>query len=136
LYSKSTSIHTVNQWKESQRNSSVPKDKIYQCSRQRLQKYECVIAMYSVITCYFSVCSEDSEHTANHYTSQWDSIALSRGIVLKRQFELRHKVDFYLKNLIPLSLYFEDDAQICLLAYLADIFSKVNDLFKSSKWWK
>jgi hypothetical protein len=35
------------------------------------KKYECFIAVSSDMTCYFSVCSEDSAHTQlNHSTSQ------------------------------------------------------------------
>jgi hypothetical protein len=60
--------------------------------------------------------------------------SLSHGNVLQRLFDPRHEVDLFLKNMIPLSWHVEDDdAQICWLAYLTDIFSKLNDLLKSSK---
>ena len=65
LSSTLTAIHAVKD-----RYSSVPQDNICQYSRQHFEKYECFTAVSSGITCCFSVCSEDSEHTANHSTSQ------------------------------------------------------------------
>jgi hypothetical protein len=73
------------------------------------------------------LCAEvDSEHTGLlfHSEIQW----LSRGTVLKRRFELRHEVHLFLKNMTPLSLHFDVEAWFCRLAYLTDIFSKLNDL--------
>jgi hypothetical protein len=53
FYSGDTLVHTINQWKKSQRSSSVPRDEIYQHNRQHLQKFECFIEMSWGITCYF-----------------------------------------------------------------------------------
>jgi hypothetical protein len=68
----------------------------------------------------------DSEHTGLLFHSEirW----LSRGIVLKRLFELRHEVHLVFEYMTPLSLHFEDEAWLCHLAYLTAIFSKLNDL--------
>jgi hypothetical protein len=44
-------------------------------------------------------------------------------------FELRCEVHLFFKNMNPLSSHFEDEAWVCRLAYLADIFSKLNDLY-------
>jgi hypothetical protein len=68
----------------------------------------------------------DSEHTGLLFHSEirW----LSLGSVLKRLFELRRKVHLFFKNMTPLSSYLEDEAWLCRLAYLTDIFSKLNDL--------
>jgi hypothetical protein len=66
----------------------------------------------------------DSEHTGLLFHSEirW----LSRGTVLKRLFELRHEVHLFLKNMTPLSSHFEDEACLYRLAFLTDIFSKLN----------
>jgi hypothetical protein len=68
----------------------------------------------------------DSEHTdlLFHSEIRW----LSLGTVLKRLFQLRHAVHLFLKNMTPLSSHFEDEAWLCRLAYLTDIFSKLNVL--------
>jgi hypothetical protein len=68
----------------------------------------------------------DSERTGLlfHIEIRW----LSRGTVLKRLLELRHEVHLFLKNMTPLSSHFEVEAWLCRLAYLTDIFSKLNDL--------
>jgi hypothetical protein len=68
----------------------------------------------------------DSEHTGILFNSEirW----VSRGTVLKRLFELRQEVHLFFKNMTPLSSHFEDEAWLCRLAYLTDIFSTLNDL--------
>jgi hypothetical protein len=73
------------------------------------------------------LCAQiDSEHTGLLFHSEirW----LSLGTDLKRLFELRHEVHLFLKTMTPLSSHFEDEAWLCWLAYLTDIFSKLNDL--------
>jgi hypothetical protein len=75
------------------------------------------------MTCYFSVCSEDSARTQPTILLPSEIQLLCRGIVLK------HTVDLFFKTVIPLSLHFEDDdTRICWFAYLTDIFSKLNDV--------
>jgi hypothetical protein len=68
----------------------------------------------------------DSEHTGLVFHSEirW----LFRGTVLKRLFEPRHEFRLFFKNMTPLSSHFEDEAWLCWLAYLTDIFSKLNYL--------
>jgi hypothetical protein len=68
----------------------------------------------------------DYEHAGLLFHSEirW----LSLGTVLKRLFELRHEVHLFLKNVTPLSSHFEDEAWLCRLAYLTDIFSKLNEV--------
>jgi hypothetical protein len=68
----------------------------------------------------------NSEHTGLllHSEIRW----LSRGTPLKSVFELRYEVHLFLKNMTPLSSHFEDEAWLCRLAYLTDIFSKLNGL--------
>lgn len=73
------------------------------------KKYECFNAVSSGMTCYFSACSEDSAHTQLTILLPSEILLLCRGIVRKRLFELKHTVDIFLKNVIPLSLHFEDD---------------------------
>jgi hypothetical protein len=65
----------------------------------------------------------DSEHTGLLFHSEirW----LARGTVLKTLFELRQEDYLFLKNITLLSSHFEDEAWLCRLAYLADIFSKL-----------
>jgi hypothetical protein len=46
----------------------------------------------------------------------------------KRLFELRHEVHLFLENMTSLPSHFEDEAWLCYLAYLTDIFSTLNDL--------
>jgi hypothetical protein len=73
------------------------------------------------------LCAQmDSEHTGLLFHSEirW----LSLGSVLKRLFELRSKVHLFFKNMTPLSSHLEDEAWLCRIAYLTDIFSKLNDL--------
>jgi hypothetical protein len=66
----------------------------------------------------------DSEHTGLIFHSEF--LWLSRGTLLIRLFELRYEVHLFLKNMTPLSSHFEDEAWLCRLAYLTDIFSKLN----------
>jgi hypothetical protein len=76
---------------------------------------------------FHQLCAQvDSEHTGLLFHSEirW----LSCGTVLKMLFELRHEVHLFLNNMNPLSSHFEDKTWLCQLAYLTDIFSKLNDL--------
>jgi zinc finger BED domain-containing protein 5/7/8/9 len=68
-----------------------------------------------------------SEHTTLllHSESRW----LSRGNVLLRMFELRNECYLFLKDSKPLlASKFEDKLWVSRLAYLADIFQKLNEL--------
>jgi hypothetical protein len=57
---------------------------------------------------------------------------LSRGKVLSRLFELRSEVQIFLTNSnSDLAAYFLDDVWLTRLAYLADIFSQLNELNSS-----
>ena len=54
---------------------------------------------------------------------------LSRGRVLTRLFEMRHEVCTFLSDMkFYLKVHFLDEDWICHLAYLADVFSKINEL--------
>ncbi|XP_068122103.1 zinc finger MYM-type protein 6-like [Hyperolius riggenbachi] len=54
---------------------------------------------------------------------------LSRGRLLNRLLELRNEVTVFLRNMNRDFLsYFEDEMWLCKLAYLSDIFDKINDL--------
>ncbi|KAL1281206.1 hypothetical protein QQF64_000009 [Cirrhinus molitorella] len=80
-------------------------------------------------SCIFrTICNEmGSEHETLllHTEVRW----LSRGKVLSRIFELRCEVqEFFVHNPFHLSSFLQDDIWLQKLAYLADIFSTLNEL--------
>ena len=54
---------------------------------------------------------------------------LSRGRVLSRLFELREETKYFLREMnSPLEEFLLDEMWLCKLAYLADIFGRLNEL--------
>ncbi|KAK2717663.1 hypothetical protein QYM36_006440 [Artemia franciscana] len=74
------------------------------------------------------LCQEmgsEHQHLLLHTEVRW----LSRGRILNRLFELRQEVHmFLLEQKSAFSSLFENQDWVCRLAYLADIFDKLNDL--------
>ena len=77
---------------------------------------------------FHNLCeSVESEHTQLllHIEVRW----LSKGRILTRLFELRDEVgSFLLQHGSPFATLFENSAWLAQLAYLADIFDKLNEL--------
>ncbi|KAK2712675.1 hypothetical protein QYM36_011381 [Artemia franciscana] len=74
------------------------------------------------------LCQEmgsEHQHLLLHTEDRW----LSRGKILNRLFELRQEVHmFLLEQKSAFSSLFENQDWVCRLAYLADIFDKMNDM--------
>ncbi|XP_053550116.1 zinc finger MYM-type protein 6-like [Bombina bombina] len=74
------------------------------------------------------LCEEmgsDYQHLLYHTEVRW----LSRGRVLKRLFEMRKEVEvFLLSRKHEMAGLFKDEEWVARLAYLSDIFSKINEL--------
>ena len=92
---------------------------------------ECVnfIRARALNHCLFKVLCDQvgSEHTVLLYHTEvrW----LSRGLVLSRVFELCGEIETFLgERKSRLSKHFDDNRFIGVLAYLADIFSSLNQL--------
>ena len=66
----------------------------------------------------------DHQNLLFHSEVRW----LSRGVVLKRLYELRKEVELFLiDKKSDLSHYFQDKKWVARLAYLSDMFSYIND---------
>ena len=65
------------------------------------------------------------DHLLFHTKVKW----LSRGRVLSRLFELREETKHFLREMnSPLAEFLLDEMWLCKLAYLADIFGRLNEL--------
>jgi hypothetical protein len=61
-----------------------------------------------------------------HNEARW----LSRGNILRRLFQLRGEVHLFLRDVSSFAKFLEDEGEewLCRLAYLTDIFQKLNEL--------
>lgn len=77
--------------------------------------------------CFNFLCEETgSEH--QHFLFYTEVCWLSRGKVLQRLFELRDEVKLFLIDKLDLADYLCNSKFLATLAYLADIFEKLNSL--------
>jgi hypothetical protein len=73
------------------------------------------------------LCADlDSENTTLllHSKVRW----LFCGNVMRRLFQPRGEVNFFLRDVSPLTRFFEDEEWLYRLAYVTDIFQKLNEV--------
>jgi hypothetical protein len=71
-------------------------------------------------------CSLFDGSTQKKVNVKWD-MELNY-FLMSPPLQMRHEIQLFLKTMSPLSSHFEDYVWLCQLAYLTELFTKLNDL--------